>query len=34
LHAQVLVPGPVVVQVAFTSHPPLLTVQELTAAHV
>lgn len=34
MHAQVLVPGPVIVQVAFTSHPPLFVVQGLTGVQV
>jgi hypothetical protein len=34
LQTHEFVPGPVIVQVAFTSHPPLLVVHGLTAAHV
>jgi hypothetical protein len=34
LHAQVFVPGPVDVQVALVSQPPLLVVHELTAVQV
>jgi hypothetical protein len=34
LHAHVFVPGPVIVHVAFTSHPPLFVVQGLTGVHV
>jgi hypothetical protein len=34
LHAQLFVPGPVDVQVAFTSQPPLFARHELIAVHV
>jgi hypothetical protein len=34
LHAHVFVPGPVMVQVAFTSQPPLFVVHGLTGVHV
>jgi hypothetical protein len=34
LHAQVLVPGPLIVQAAWASQPPLFVVHELTGVHV
>jgi hypothetical protein len=34
LQVQVLAPGPVIVQVAFASHPPLFVVHGLIAVHV